>query len=109
MRRLSFNGFAKHLTDDLFKVVSVCRHLERLTLPGADNLTSASLVHVFSRLRELVIIDLSGVQAVNDEVLRHIAHSSVMVQGLNFSKCGMVGDAGVLAMASKLTMLRRVS
>jgi F-box and leucine-rich repeat protein GRR1 len=109
VRRLVFNGFAKHLTDELFSSVGACRNLERLTLPGATRLTSKSLNYVFGRLQALIAIDLAGVDAVNNYVVYQIANGCPQVQGLNLAKCHKITDEGVMAVAERSTMLRRVS
>lgn len=108
VRRLVFNGFAKHLTDDLFRGIATCKRLERLTLPGATRLTSKSLIHVLGKLRGLIAIDLMGVIAVDDQVVRQIAQSCPQVQGLNLARCLYLTDDGVMAIATQLKSLRRV-
>lgn len=108
VRRLSFNGFSKHLSDRLFRDIVACKNLERVTMPGATNLSSSALCEVFANLEELVAIDLSGVTAVDDSVVSTIAAKCRRVQGLNLSRCNKVGDEGLLAIARNLRMLRRV-
>lgn len=109
VRRLSFNGFSKHLSDRLFRDIVACRNLERVTMPGATNVSASALCEVFAKLEDLVAIDLSGVTAVDDSVVLTIAKNCRRVQGLNLSKCNKVGDEGLLAIARNLKMLRRVS
>lgn len=109
VRRLVFNSFARHLTDDLFLGITSCQHLERLTLPGAAHLTTPTLLQVFSQLPELISIDLSGMDSVDDKVVAKIATCCPQLQGLNLSRCKRIGDDGVMAVASRLRMLRRVS
>lgn len=108
VRRLSFNGFSRHLSDRLFREIVACKSLERVTMPGATNLSASALSEVFTSLKELIAIDLSGVTAVDDSVVSVIASSCQRVQGLNLSKCNKVGDEGLLAIARQLKMLRRV-
>lgn len=109
VRRLIFNSFGRHLTDDLFVGITVCQHLERLTLPGATHLSTATLLEVLGQLPELVSIDLSGMEAVDDNVVMKIASSCRQLQGLNLSKCKRIGDEGIVAVAQKLSSLKRVS
>lgn len=109
VRRLVLNGFSNHLTDELFAHVSICRNLERLTIPSAVNLTTRSLKNVFGKLHELVAIDLSGVEAVDDAVLHVIINNCPPLQGLSLCQCPKITDEGILAVASKLQGLRRVS
>lgn len=109
VRRLVFNTFARHLTDELFLGITSCQHLERLTLPGATHLSTATLLHVFNQLPELVSIDLSGMDSVDEKVVKRIATNCPQLQGLNLSKCKRIGDEGIVAVASKLALLRRVS
>ncbi|RSH84669.1 SCF ubiquitin ligase complex subunit [Apiotrichum porosum] len=108
VRRLVLNGFSNHLTDELFAHVSICRNLERLTIPSAVNLTSRSLKNVFGKLHELVAIDLSGVEAVDDAVLHVIINNCPPLQGLSLCQCPKITDEGILAVASKLQGLRRI-
>ncbi len=109
VRRLVFNSFARHLPDDLFSGITVCQHLERLTLPGAAHLSTATLLEVLGQLPELVSIDLSGMEAVDDKVVMKVASKCPQLQGLNLSKCKRVGDEGIVAVAHQLSALRRVS
>lgn len=109
VRRLVFNSFARHLTDELFIGVTTCEHLERLTLPGATHLSTPTLLDVFGQLPELVSIDLSGMEAVDDKVISTIASNCPQLQGLNLSRCKRIGDDGIVAVACKLALLRRVS
>jgi F-box and leucine-rich repeat protein GRR1 len=109
VRRLVFNSFARHLPDDLFSGITVCQHLERLTLPGATHLSTATLLEVLGQLPELVSIDLSGMEAVDDKVVMKVASKCPQLQGLNLSKCKRVGDEGIVAVAHQLSALRRVS
>ncbi|GMK54196.1 hypothetical protein CspeluHIS016_0107820 [Cutaneotrichosporon spelunceum] len=108
VRRLVFNTFARHLTDDLFGSITACQHLERLTLPGATHLSAPMLLEVLGRLPELISIDLSGMDTVDDKVVMKIANSCPLLQGLNLSKCKRIGDEGIIVVAQQLSSLRRI-
>ncbi|BEI86144.1 hypothetical protein CcaverHIS002_0604310 [Cutaneotrichosporon cavernicola] len=108
VRRLVFNSFARHLTDEVFGSITACQHLERLTLPGATHLSTVILLEVLGQLPELVSIDLSGMDAVDDNVVMKIANSCPQLQGLNLSKCKRIGDEGIMVVAQELSALRRI-
>ncbi|CAK9784481.1 RNI-like protein [Cutaneotrichosporon oleaginosum] len=108
VRRLLCNSFARHLTNDLFGEITACRYLERLTIPGATRLSVTTLLEVLGQLPELVSIDVSGMDAVNDKVVKKIASSCRKLQGLNLSRCKRIGDEGILAVAQQLPHLRRI-
>lgn len=108
IRRLNFVALHGSLTNEHLSEFSLCSRLERLTLAGNRSLDAKTLIKVVSCMPELVAVDLSGVIKTTDEVVETIAKTSGRLQGLNLSGCTLISDKGVIALAERSTLLRRV-
>lgn len=109
VRRLYLAGLSDGLTDNLLVGLEKCHRMERLTLSKATGLTNQALRRIIEGMPDLVAIDLCEVGGTDDTVVKTIAERCSRIQGLNLSGCKSVGDEGVLAIATKSKLLRRVS
>ena len=108
IRRLNFLNFSRDVTDSLFMRLDRCLKLERLTMPNCVELTDCGLSHVFQKLSNLVVIDISNIAAASDQTITHLAETATRLQGLNFGNCRNITDNGVLSLAKNCSLLRRV-
>jgi F-box and leucine-rich repeat protein GRR1 len=75
---------------------------------GSGRISPSALREVIQCLPDLIAIDLSNTEAVDDSVLNVLGRTCGRLQGLNVSGCKGVGDDGVRAIAKGCKMIRRV-
>lgn len=109
LRRINIASIASEVTDDLFVPLEACVRAERLTIAGASRLTAAAVQRVISKMPGLVSIDMENVVNVDCSVIAQIAKTCDKIQALSINGCTLVRDDGLVALAEKGKMLRRVS
>lgn len=109
IRRLNLASIANHLTDYLIDGLELATRVDRVTLSGAEGISSIALKKFVGGLKEVTSIDLSMTANVEDAVVKMIAEHCERIQAIHMAGCKSVGDEGLKAVAEKRKMLRRVS
>ncbi|GAA5924073.1 uncharacterized protein JCM15063_005539 [Sporobolomyces koalae] len=108
VRRINFSNLTQEMSDKMLVKLLPCTGIERLTLTGCKNLSSASMVELLRQCTRLVALDLSEVEHVDDEVVTALAENCPRLQGLNLTGCGFVTDRGMEKLALGCPALRRI-
>lgn len=108
IRRLNFSGVAKDLSDQFLGFMSLCTQLERLALGECKKVTNDTLQHVLPSLKNLMSIDLTGIDNITDRTLFALAEHCKRLQGINLTNCKKITSAGVAALGENCKTLRRV-
>ncbi|KAG0044367.1 SCF ubiquitin ligase complex subunit [Gryganskiella cystojenkinii] len=108
VRRLNFSFLGQDLTDTCLVRFSTCTRLERLLLPGCINTTEHGLKEILKAGRGLYSLDLSGIPAVTDSVLEHVATFCPRLHTLYLSGCTALTDESLVKLASSCASLKRI-
>lgn len=85
----------RRLTDKGFKaVVSGCRNLKRLHLPGC-RLVTDSLLRTLSNCSKLEELGLASCPKITDSGLCHLSEGPRHIKAIDLSKCTNVSDLGI--------------
>ena len=109
VRRLNLSAVANSLGDYVILGLEQCTRVEKLTLAGAENLSSRGIRRLVRGMTELTSVDLSGSPNVDDRLLEDLFENSRNLHGVNLSDCKHIGDQGVRAIARLGRSLRKVS
>lgn len=108
IKRINLATLKSEVSDGTLQPLSVCKRIERLTLPGCSQLTDMSLVPVIEGNRSLMAIDLSELDTITDRTMFSIAKNCYRLQGLNLSGCRSVTDESLVEVAKGCRRLKRV-
>ncbi|GAA6061118.1 hypothetical protein JCM10212_006149 [Sporobolomyces blumeae] len=108
VRRINFSNLTDEMSDKMLNKLMPCTRIERLTLTGCKNLSSAGMVALLEQTTQLVALDLSEVDAVDNDVVSTLAEHCPRLQGLNLTGCGSVSDVGMEKLALGCPALRRI-
>ncbi|KAL9056519.1 MAG: hypothetical protein Q9162_002895 [Coniocarpon cinnabarinum] len=108
VKRLNLGQLKEEINDSTLQPLSVCKRIERLTLPGCSSLTDISLVPVIDGNRNLSAIDVSELELITDETIRVIAKNCFRLQGLNVSSCKAITDSSLVEVARHCRRLKRL-
>ena len=108
VKRLNLGQLKDDVSDGVLQPLSVCKRVERLTLPGCSQLTDVSLVPVIDGNRSLMAIDVSDLELITDKTLFTVAKNCYRLQGLNISNCKGITDDSLSELAKCCRRLKRV-
>lgn len=108
VRRLNLAQLKDQISDGTLQPLAGCKRIERLTLTDCTKLTDLSVSAVIEGNRNLLAIDVSGVDAITDKTLWTIANNCLKLQGLNATKCGRITDDSLAAIARNCRRVKRV-
>ncbi|KAI9249895.1 hypothetical protein BY458DRAFT_559863 [Sporodiniella umbellata] len=114
IQRINLSAIADYINDDSLAVLSICEHLDRVTLAGCDSITDNGLSYFCKHAgRFLSCIDLSEMTEITDRSLFTIANACPHLQGLNISLSKepnqeTVTDKSILQIAQRCKKLKRI-
>jgi hypothetical protein len=108
IRRLNFSFLGQELTDGSLVQFATCSRLERLLLPGCINATEEGLKEILKVGHSLYSLDLSGIPAVTDAVLEHVAAHCPKLHTLYLAGCTALTDESLIKLAFGCASLKRV-
>jgi len=108
IRRLSLAQLKTQISDGTILPLSNCKRVERLTLTDCSKLTDLSVAPLIEGNRNLLAIDLSGLEAITDKTMSTIAANCYKLQGLNMTKCMRITDDSLAAVAQNCRRVKRV-
>jgi hypothetical protein len=97
---LNVEGCGKMLDDKALLVVRSCSKLRRVVLDGCSRLTAAGIKPFVQSCKDLELLSLNGVTAVNDQLLSLFADANISYLRLN--SASSITDMGLTSLASKL-------
>ena len=109
IRRLNLGALKEEVSDGTLQPLSICKRIERLTLPGCRMLTDLSVAEVIEGNRALLAVDVSELELITDKSLFAIANNCYKLQGLNITSCKGVTDMSLVAVAKNCRRVKRVS
>lgn len=108
IKRINLATLKSEVSDGTLQPLSICKRIERLTLPGCSQLTDMSLVPVVEGNRSLMAIDLSELDHITNRSMFAIAKNCYRLQGLNVSGCKGITDEAMIEVAKNCRRLKRV-
>ena len=108
IKRLNLGQLKNDIDDSNLEPLSVCKRIERLTLPGCSRLSDKSLVPVIDGNRNISAIDVSDLELITDQTIFTVAKNCFRLQGLNVSSCKGITDASLVEVAKHCRRLKRV-
>lgn len=109
VKRLNLGQLKKDVSDGVLLSLSSCKRIERLTLPGCDQLTDLSVGAIINGNRSLMAIDVSDLDLLTDRTMLIVAENCFRLQGLNVSNCRGLTDQSLFSVARSCRRIKRVS
>ncbi|CAO3675722.1 unnamed protein product [Rhizopus stolonifer] len=114
IQRINLSAISDYINDDSLAVLSVCEHLDRVTLAGCDTITDNGFAYFCKHAGQyLSCIDLSEMTKITDNSLSTIATTCSFLQGLNISLTkesdqDTVTDKSIMKIAQHCKKLKRI-
>ncbi|KAI9724652.1 MAG: SCF ubiquitin ligase complex subunit [Chrysothrix sp. TS-e1954] len=108
VRRLNLGSLKEEVSDGTLQPLSICKRIERLTLPGCKMLTDLSVADVIEGNRALLAVDVSELDQITDRSLFAVANNCYKLQGLNITSCKRVTDMSLVAVAKNCRRVKRL-
>lgn len=109
IKRLNLGQLKHEVSDGTLIPLSLCKRIERLTLPGCSKLTDLSISQMIRGNRSLMAVDVSDVEMISDSTMHTLAENCFRLQGLNVSSCKGLTDESLVAVARNCRRIKRVS
>jgi F-box and leucine-rich repeat protein GRR1 len=109
VKRLNLSQLKEQISDGTLVALANCKRIERLTLTDCTKLSDLSVSQLIDGNRNLLAIDISGLDAITDRTMTTVANNCYKLQGLNITKCTRVTDVSLVAVAQNCRRVKRVS
>ena len=109
IKRLNLGGLKEQVSDGTLLSLSACKRIERLTLPGCNQLSDLSVSQIIHGNRSLMAIDVSDLDLLTDRTVLIVAENCFRLQGLNVSNCKGLTDQSLVSVGRNCRRIKRVS
>jgi hypothetical protein len=100
LTEINLEGCGRMLDDKALLLLRPCSKLRRVVLDGCSRLTAPGLKSFVQTFKELELLSLNGVTAVNDQLLAAFADANISY--LRINSAASITDIGLTSLASKL-------
>lgn len=108
VKRLNLSSLGSQVSDGTLRPFANCNRIERLTLTNCTKLTDMSVAKMVDGNRNLLALDVTGMEGVTDLTMSAVANNSFRLQGLNITSCRKVTDDSLVEVARSCRHLKRL-
>ncbi|KAL1917721.1 uncharacterized protein VTP21DRAFT_3555 [Calcarisporiella thermophila] len=106
LRVANFRGCVQLQSHALRTLAECCGNIQILHLSGCRSPSAASIAYLLRHLRDLLVLDVSGLNNINNYTLFTIAASCPRLERLNLAWCRGISSRGVEAVLRGCSRLR---